>query len=240
MGNCLVTKLKASVDNDSLLKLGAIEVVNLHKESPTNSETYHKLEAPDSTLSQMYSITGGVKGPGFYCINGGSTGNGYNYDVVVLNDKYNYTYIQFGAGWKIKNIESLASCDKVQYLSLYDTIPDYILGELISLETLKNAQTTGDAEVVVEVARKKGGNSGRITRDWNLGGLKLGGWRIAVNNANCILEWDDSYVWVVEGDTKIYTNAATSLSRISEWQAEGKTVVVYNNGVIANTYNPTN
>lgn len=249
MNNCLVTKLKGTVNNDSLSRLGVIEVVNLHKESPTDQDTYHKLLAPDSTLNQIKSVTNGIEGPsGFSVWQGTSDGNNYTADSYRLYNKYDYTYLQFGAGFTLKNPEELICCDKIKTLRIATTIPDYVLAKMRSLNNMNSiaTRTSGTVENWAKTAREYGRDSGYILFSWGTGGMTIGGKEIGFPTANCLIHFDLNFEWISDSDEvktppkTVWTNTRTSAERITEWQAQGATVTVYDNGSVVQTYNPTN
>lgn len=250
MNNCLVTKLKGTVNNDSLSRLGVIEVVNLHMESPASNDTYHLLKAPDSTLNQIKSVTNGIEGPsGFPVWQGTSGGNQYTADSYRLYNKYDYTYLQFGAGFALKNPEELIGCDKIETLVSETTaIPDYVLAKLRDLKDMDTsyAKASGTVENWAKIAREYGRDSGYIYFHWGINGMTIGGKGVAFPVADCVTHFDLDFEWVsnsIEVETSptiVWTNTRTSAKRIAEWQAQGATVTVYDNGSVVQTYNPTN
>ena len=251
MDNCLVTKLKGTVNNDSLSMLGVIEVVNLHMESPTDNDKYHNLKAPDSTLNQIKGVTDGIEGPsGFHVWDGTSDGNQYTADSYRLYNKYDYTYLQFGAGFTLKNPEELIGCDKIELLYITNTtIPDYVLAKMRELKDMSTPgiETSGTVENWAKIAREYGRDSGFIKFFWNTGGMTIGGMKIEFPVTVCTIHFDSDFEWVSNSSnevetppTIVWTNTRTSAERIAEWQAQGATVTVYDNGSVVQTYNHTN
>lgn len=249
MNNCLVTKLKGTVNNDSLSRLGVIEVVNLHKESPTAGDTYHLIKAPDSTLNQIKSVTNGVEGPSVFGVwQGSSEGNQYIADSYRLYNKYDYTYLQFGTGFVLKNAEELIGCDKIETLRISTIIPDYVLAKMRSLKDMNatDARTSGTVENWAKVAREYGRDSGFIKFTWGTD-MTIGGKGVAFPVGSCVTHFDLDFEWVSDSSNEVetppkivWTNTRTSAERIAEWQAQGATVTVYDNGSVVQTYNPTN
>ena len=91
MGNCLVTKLKSAVDNDSLDRLGmlclGIKAIN----SPTVDTQYRRLCVSDDVTSITISVSEGQ----IYRSYGGEGGSSLTFENISTDEVSGYKYINF-------------------------------------------------------------------------------------------------------------------------------------------------
>lgn len=129
MGNCLVTKLKAVVDNDNLVPLGALKFLVVSQGSP-------------SQITQLFAILGGeVQVPESYPMTDSTHIANGNYSIIV-DDKYDVTSIKCGdSAALVGGIDTLKSVTSLTYLAYMNDTENAALkarkfGDIASLANL--------------------------------------------------------------------------------------------------------
>lgn len=142
MSECLVTKLKASVDDDSLLYFGKLSFQVTAIENPTSGTLFFEMIPDDGTTGTGVSFIGG----GGFGANNYTLING-NYKVVV--PKYNLLKCRFGDQTKLyaKSLEGATKLENVQiYGIVEDTLNISVFSKMPNLKTLETIQIRAKLE----------------------------------------------------------------------------------------------
>lgn len=227
---CLVVKLADNIQNNSLPFFGKIRIQATGSSSTTKEETYVLCKS-----SSMFKVTG-VNGE---VIVSASPLNG-QYELInayldktlnkVLLVDGGINYLQFGGMCSIVNDEDLLlEGYNLKYISIKGTMRDIIIGKLTKLEGVgtfsSGMRLTGSCETVVNLQRENGRTAGSISGSWNLLGLTFGGVNVAVENNECLLNWDENDMWIKSGNTR-WVLAGISTTKKNEFINAGNDIVV--------------
>ena len=226
----LVVKLAGNVQNDSLPFFGKIRIQATGSSSTTKEESY--VLCKSSSMFKVTKVNGEI-------IASASPING-QYELIntfldkTLNEILlvdgGINYLQFEGMCSLVNDEDLLlEGYNLKYISIKGTIRDTIIGKLTKLEGVGTfslgMRLTGSCETVVNLQRENGRTAGSIGGSWNLLGLTFGGVNVAVENNECLLNWDENDMWIKSGNT-IWVLAGISTTKKDEFINAGYDIVV--------------